>query len=624
VAQNVTTWPHTGRTSTIRPPLGRVRRGSWLSVVLAWFLSFGLLGGLGFWRYQESYVGRIYQGVSAAGVPLGGLSSAQAAAELATRLTPVPGQRLTLRAGDRTWHPTLRELGITFDADATVARAYALGRDGDLQQQLQQQWALLWHGAEVAPVLRRDPAAVDAYLSVLARALAREPRDAHLTWKGLTARAVPDMPGRELDVAASSAAVAAALDQGATGPIELVVRERPAAVVGVDAAVQQINTLLKAPLVLTFDETTYHQTAAGVAPVTVTHRWSVDRARLAELLTLDAVTSPAGQHEYQAHLDTKALTADLQRLANAIRQFPREARFDYDPATDTLRPLIVSQDGMSLDVDTALAAVETALQRGEHTVSLPVTVTAPRVSTGEAAKMNIHGLAASGHSNFRTSPPEREINVAETARRMHGVVIPPGGEFSFNEYLGWVVDATGYAEGYIIVGNQTQVDVGGGVCQVSTTVFRAAFNAGFPITERHAHGYRVSYYEPPLGWDATVFSPWVDLKFKNDTQNYYLVESEVNLRTKDLTINLYGPDTGRRVEMVGPTILEEQPSGSPIYEDDPTLPAGTIKQVDWAHPGATVKLERIIRDAGGNELTRDVFWSDYRPWQARFLRGTGQ
>lgn len=623
MAQNATAWPRTRRRAIIPAPPRTARRGGWLSVVIAWLLSLGILAAVGYRHYEASYSERIHEGISVAGVPIGGLSRNQAIAEVVAQVSPAPGQRLTLRAGDRTWSPTLTQLGIRLDAEATVDRAYALGREGEPRQQLEQRWALFWHGDEVAPVFQRDPVAVDAYLSIIAREIAREPRDARLTWEGLIARVVPAVPGRELDVVASAQAVAAALDGGSTDPIELVVRERAPTVVRADAAAERINALLSAPLVLSFDEPTLQASGSGFVPLTVPRRWSVDRARLAEMIKLETVGLPEGGQEYQVRLETRALIADLERIATSIRRPVRDARFDYDPATDTLRPLIVSQDGLNLSVSAALAAVDAALQNGEHVVTLPVVVTQPRASTADAAKMNIHGLAASGHSNFTTSPPGREINVAETARRMHGVVIPPGGEFSFNEYLGWVVDATGYEEGLIIVGNQTQVDVGGGVCQVSTTIFRAALNAGFPFTERHAHAYRVSYYEPPLGLDATVFSPWVDLKFRNDTDNYYLIESAINMETKDLTINFYGPDTGRRVELVGPTIVSTTPYGPPIYQDDPTLPAGTIEQVDWAHEGATVKVERIIRDTSGNIIGRDEFWSEYKPWQARFLRGTG-
>ena len=385
MAQNVTTWPRVPRTPTTQPSLRQVRRGGWLSVVLAWLISFSLLAGLSLWRYQQNYADRIYQGVTVAGVPLGGLSRAQAAAEIAAQLAPAPGQRLTLRAGDQTWNPTLRELGIVLDAEATVAEAYALGRQGGLLQQLQQQWALLRNGADVAPVLRRDPVAVDAYLSVLARELAREPRDASLTWDGLVARAVPAIPGRELDVVASAAAVAAALEQGTTEPVELVVRERPPTIVGAVEAAEQINAIISAPLLLSFDETTFQQDEAGVTPVPVTHRWTIDRARLAEAIEVEPVALPSGQQEYQVRIDLSSLAPNVEEIAAAIKRPPREARFDYDPETDPLRPLVVSQDGLSLDPAAALEAIEQALLRGEHTVQLPVTVTPPTVPTADPA-----------------------------------------------------------------------------------------------------------------------------------------------------------------------------------------------------------------------------------------------
>jgi vancomycin resistance protein YoaR len=286
---------------------------------------------------------------------------------------------------------------------------------------------------------------------------------------------------------------------------------------------------------------------------------------------------------------------------------------------------VVSQEGLKLDIAATMANIVEAVQSGQHEVSLVVATLPPLVSTTDASKIVIEGLAAQGYSDYTGSAAERVVNVGVAASMFHGIVIPPGGEFSFNEHLGWVVDATGYEEGYIISGNRTEVDVGGGVCQVSTTVFRAAMEAGFEITERHAHAYRVPYYEngSPLGYDATVFSPWVDLKFRNNTEHYYLMEVEDNPQALTLAINLYGPPTGRDVEIIS-TIVEEVPHGPPIYEEDPALAPGVVKQVDWEHPGATIKLERVIRDsATGAEIGRDEYWSVYEPWQARFLVGPG-
>jgi vancomycin resistance protein YoaR len=609
------------------PQRRAARSGSWAVIPLAWVVALCLLFGVALWRYEALYAGRIHEGVRAAGIVVGGMTPEEAANELAAVLAPYTSGRVTLRAGERLWHPTLKELGLQVDTRAMVAEAMALGRDGSLLAQWQQRLALMQQGAEIAPLLGRDPVAIDAYLSRLAREVAREPRDAQLLIEGLTARALPDEPGRQLDVAQSAAIVTQALAQGTPGEITLALSERPATLVGAEKAAEQINSFLAAPLTLKLEVQEFQRTeTGGVQPLMVTRQWTIDRARLAQVLRVDQGMRADGQREFRLHLDPAGLGVNLEQIASEIEREPRDGHFEYDPESDVLTPLIVSQDGLQLDVSAAHAAVETALAERRHEVMLPVTVIAPSVSTADMEKMNIHGLAAQGRSNYRTSPPNREVNVLETARRMHGVVIPPGGEFSFNKYLGWVVEATGYEEGYIIINNKTEVDVGGGVCQVSSTMFRAALNAGFPITERHAHAYRVPYYENDSrpGMDATVFSPWVDLKFKNDTNNYYLIQTGWNLRTKDLWVSFYGPDTGRKVQIIGPTIFKETPPGPTVYINTPSLPAGTLEQIDWSHPGAEVQVQRIVRDkVSGEVIFRDRFWSSFRPWSARFLRGTG-
>jgi vancomycin resistance protein YoaR len=201
------------------------------------------------------------------------------------------------------------------------------------------------------------------------------------------------------------------------------------------------------------------------------------------------------------------------------------------------------------------------------------------------------------------------------------VVIPPGGTFSFNRYLIDVVEANGYEDAYVIFGNRTVLGPGGGVCQVSSTMFRAAFYGGFPIVERWAHAYRVGYYEPPVGMDATVFAPDVDLKFKNDTGAYLLVEPIIDEKNTTLTFNLYGTKPNREVKLVGPEVSNVKPHGPDIYNDDPSLPKGVVKQVDFSVDGEDVTVYREIY-IGGQLSTRDKFFSRYAPWQAIFQRGT--
>ncbi len=166
---------------------------------------------------------------------------------------------------------------------------------------------------------------------------------------------------------------------------------------------------------------------------------------------------------------------------------------------------------------------------------------------------------------------------------------------------------------------------GGGVCQVSTTFFRAILNAGFPVVERNAHAYRVHYYEDDLGpgIDAAIYSPNIDLKFKNDSGHHILIQSSVNDAAEQVTFEFYGTSDGRVATISKPVILSQSPAPETLYQDDPTLPQGELRQVDFSAPGAKVYFTYSVMKEG-KQIISDKFVSNYRPWQAIFLRGTKQ
>jgi len=289
-----------------------------------------------------------------------------------------------------------------------------------------------------------------------------------------------------------------------------------------------------------------------------------------------------------------------------------------------------SKDGRQLNIteakqrikDAFLTAASTNQQR--LTILLPVETVHPLIATDGSNTFGIKELIGRGYSEFAGSIPGRIHNVALAASRINGVLIKPGETFSFDTTLGDISAATGYQSAYIIKEGHTVLGDGGGVCQVSTTLFRAALNAGLPIVERHAHAYRVHYYEEdgsPPGLDATVFSPSVDLKFKNDTSAYILIQAKPNLENLTLTFELYGSRDGR-ISQVSNAKMWGQSSPPPdLYQDDPTLPKGTVKQVDFAAWGAKTSFQyKVIR---GNEILEDTtFYSTFQPWQAVYLRGT--
>ena len=238
--------------------------------------------------------------------------------------------------------------------------------------------------------------------------------------------------------------------------------------------------------------------------------------------------------------------------------------------------------------------------------------------------MGIKELIGKGESTFHGSIASREHNVALTAAKLNGVLVAPGDVFSFNQTVGDISAATGFQAAYIIKDGRTILGDGGGVCQGSTTLFRAVLDAGLPILERQAHAYRVSYYEQNAkpGFDATVYDPTADLKFKNDTPGHILIQTKVDLVKNYLRIEFYGTGDGRKVSIGNIRLWNQTPPPPDIYQDDPSLPAGTVKQVDWKAWGAKAAFDwKVVRN--GEVLQEKTFFSNYRPWQAVYLKGTG-
>lgn len=268
---------------------------------------------------------------------------------------------------------------------------------------------------------------------------------------------------------------------------------------------------------------------------------------------------------------------------------------------------------------------QTPFDDNQIEMALPIDNAFPKVATSETNRLGIKELIAEGESFFSDSIPTRVFNIILASSYFHGVVVAPDEIFSFGEKIGTISAETGYKKAYVIKDNKTMLEDGGGVCQVSTTLFRAALNAGLPIVERQAHYYRVGFYEQggyPPGLDATVYPPSPDFKFKNDTSAYLLIQTEISQNLKRLTFKIYGTKDGRKVEMTKPKITSQTPPPDPIYSDDPTLPVGVTKKFDSAHWGAKVSFTRKVFNLDGSLKEEKTFLSNYKAWPAVYLRGT--
>ena len=247
----------------------------------------------------------------------------------------------------------------------------------------------------------------------------------------------------------------------------------------------------------------------------------------------------------------------------------------------------------------------------------------PEIKLSDINEYGIEEFIAEGKSDYTHSIPQRVHNLTLAASKFNGVLIPKGKEFSFVETVGHISSLTGYQPAYIIKEGKTVLGDGGGVCQVSTTLFRAALNAGLPIVERNAHAYRVGYYENDSqpGFDATIYAPNIDLKIKNDTPGYILIETEIDKENNLLYFRFYGKKDSRRVDISKATVYDVVPALPPKYQDDATLKKGVTKQVDFAAGGAKAFFTyKVYKE---EKLTIDEkFFSNFRPWAAVYLVGT--
>jgi len=338
---------------------------------------------------------------------------------------------------------------------------------------------------------------------------------------------------------------------------------------------------------------------------------------------VNGLNLPSAYH----YSDTK-LISSLSPTIEKLHIDPVDSLFTFQNGrVSVFKP---SKDGQTVDTEklksqtsSKFLTVVSSSKPQILAIEIPVKVLKPKITTDKANNLGIKELLASGTSLFQHSITNRIYNISLAATRLNGILVAPNEVFSFGKALGDISAFTGYLQAYVIQNGKTVLGDGGGVCQVSTTFFRALLNAGLPIIERTAHAYRVGYYEQdsPPGLDATVFVPSVDLKFKNDTGNYILIQTLIDPNVLRLTFELYGTKDGREVVIGKPVVSNESPPPPDIYQDDPTLPKGQVKQVDFAAWGAKVYFTRQVTK-NGKVIISDRFDSDFRPWQAVYLRGT--
>jgi vancomycin resistance protein YoaR len=536
--------------------------------------------GLGFAGSSST----IAAGVRIAGVDVGGLSAAEAAALLQQRSEALARSAIEFRAGDARLSLSASQLGVTSDWQAAGAAAVRRS-DGFGPLRGFRRLGLRLFGADIEPLVSHYVSAVDYALEQLARAADRPPVDARLTRQGVTFSATPGRAGRSLAREPAGRIMVrslASLDRVAYADLPVVVAQPTVTAGELRRALRRARTAVAAPVTLT-----------GLSSPFV-----IEPRRLAVMLDL-----PTGGDD-ELSIGGPAAERWFSRLAQRVAQPPTDARFSIGSQGQVR--VVPSRPGRRLNVAATVAAVErAAFTSGDRSARLVVAVTQPSRTTAQAERMGIQEVVASYTTTYGGTPG-RLHNVQLVSQLIDGALIAPGATFSFNGVTGARNADRGFQEAPVIINGELQNGIGGGVCQVSTTVFNAAYEAGLPITARTNHALYIGHY--PLGRDATVNYPDLDLRFVNDTDAWLLLRTFVSAGS--LTVNLYGTSPGRRVETTtAPLVVVGKTPFKAIR--DSLLPKGTrIVERLGTHPRRT-SVSRRVYDGDGKLLYDDTWASSY-------------
>jgi vancomycin resistance protein YoaR len=545
--------------------------------------------------FESSFGDKILPGVVAATIPLGGLKLEAATQKLETALLKAVSPQLTVRAGTQSLLWNARELGWKPDARATAMRAQEIGRRGNVFKQIQDRLNALAGKIETPLQAKIDEATVRNKFSKLAKPFLVPAVNATIQLEAGRFTVTPDRIGQGLNLEPSIRAY-----MQNPGITQLNLKVVPVAAEHTSsefiALAERANALLR-PIKLTY-------IAPGSSSNTSTR--VLTALEVAKLFRINNGSLEAAPENIQDR---------LERVANAFDQPARQARYVRSQGQLVVKP---EARGWKLDLKTAQSLLsEEVLRPDSSEVILPVIGDDPRVAAQTLPKLTGLTLISEATTTYYGSSRERMINVATATGKLDGYVVPAGQEFDFNEAVGPIELENGFAEALVISAGRTVKGVGGGVCQASTTAFRALYKAGLPVLERNQHAYRVHWYDPLVGLDAAVYQPSLNMRMQNDTAGPLLIRTEtLPGRT---TVRVYGQPSDRKVIISNASILSRTPHPPPAFEFDRTLPPGARKQVDWAEDGFRVRVTRTVTDAKGSKT--DVTASDYRAWRAVYAVG---
>ena len=587
----------------------------WLLTLAIIFFILPAALAMGSITFDKTFAHRIYPNVYIGSLNLGGKTAEQAKRLLNLEIDKISqhgvvfsykNHRTTVRPVVASADADLAYPIINFKSELAVDAAFNYGRNQNFLTNLGDKLRLLWSKKPIDLLVAIDQDKIAKTLKDNFADVYEPARDAGMEVSFNPATAAYNFSVREEKMGK-------AIDyQAAIG--ELINN-----LTNLSQAEIKLATITEYPKILSRDCLNIDSKAEAIlkaAPLTLKYgetKWIIERSQLADLLALKPNGSAVDKVRVGLDDDkTKAYFAE--KITPQIDRPPLEAKFEMQ--NGKVIKFQSGQDGRSLEADATMVKIENEILAGAP-IELAVKVQPTLVATDNVNNFGIKELVGVGWSNFTGSPANRRHNIKNGADIINGTLIKPGEEFSLNKTLGKIDGSTGYLPELVIKEGKTTPEFGGGLCQIGTTMFRAAIATGLPITMRHNHSYRVSYYEP-AGTDATIYDPWPDLRFINDLASHILIQAKIS--GDDLAFEFWSTSDGRVAEKTKPTIYNiVKPEPAKIIATLELKP-GEKKCTEHAHNGADAYFDYKITYADG--LVKEKrFSSHYVPWQEVCLLG---
>ncbi len=592
--------------------------------------------------YTQKYKDKIFPGVSIGGVSLGGKNYKEAEAALNARITEISEKGFVFNYSEKSYYLPATILSpdadfvvdiVTFDPKKPLSLALKYGKTGRIADDVFNIIGAFQEGVSLPMHVTVNTEKARQTLVEAFGSFEKQTENARLEYENGNYKIFPESEGLALDYDTALNTLGKNLATLSANSIEIKSKNRVPDITKKLLADEGLadsaeDLVAGAPFLLTASGTDWkvNKTDAAAWFQAIRKADVCSGSSVSSLINiysdeeivkiLEPVCSE-NSAEIIIGVDRKAVKEYLEKnIEPKIKTDPVNAKFDV--RNGRVVEFQVAKDGRSLDIETSLDSIQFSLAVKKATSSkLSIMTIKSEVNSENVNDLGVKEIIGTGHSNFSGSPKNRRHNISVGARTLHGRLIKPGEEFSLVKTLGEIDASSGYLPELVIKGNKTTPEYGGGLCQIGTTIFRTALASGLPITERHNHSYRVSYYEP-AGTDATIYNPKPDLKFKNDTNHSILIQSRIE--GNNLFFDFWGTEDGRIASTTKPVIYNIKKPGPIKMVESTELKPGEKKCTENAHNGADAYFDyNVIYKDGRTEKKR--FSSHYRPWQAVCLIG---